>query len=107
MEPTMTEAPKKQHKIWAPPQILIVAGVLAAIAGYVTANTQFVFAYRGGTLANVHALCGNAFVQALAHGSSECSAINGWYTLATVALWGGVAVAVAGLVLFLMQRRAA
>jgi len=106
MEPTMTGTPSKPHKRLGAPQILMLIGVLTAIGGYVTMNTQLILAYRGGTLANVHALCGNAFVQALSHGSSECSAINGWYTLATAALYGGLLLATAGLVIFLMQRKA-
>jgi hypothetical protein len=85
-------------------RILMIAGILAAIAGYATMNTTLVLAYRGGTLANVHALCANAFVQALSHGSGACSSINGWYTLATVALWGGLLLAGIGLLAWLVQR---
>lgn len=86
------------------PRALMATGVLVALAGYLTLNTKLILAYRGGTLANVHALCGNAFIQAIAHGSGECSTISSYYTLATVALWGGLALAGVGLVFELMRR---
>jgi hypothetical protein len=90
---------------------LMIGGALVAIAGFLTMNTQLVLAYKGGTLANVHGLCQNPFAvlggQNLIH---ECAAINSSYTLAEVALWGGLVVGVAGLILLIVlaaQRRPA
>jgi hypothetical protein len=83
----------------------MIAGVLVAVGGFVTMNTQLVLAYRGGTLANVHALCANALVQAL-NAPGQCSAVNADYTLASVALYGGLALAGVGLVVLLVRKAA-
>ena len=89
------------------PVVLMILGVVAAIGGFVTMNTQLVLAYRGGTLANVHSLCASPLVQAVNGSAGRCSAINGEYTLASVALYGGLVLAGVGLVVLLMQRKAA
>lgn len=89
-----------QHR---PAVILMAVGVLAAVAGYATMNTKIVLAYRGGTLANVHALCASPLAQALG-GGSACSSVDADYTLASVALYGGLLLAAAGLVVLLIQR---
>lgn len=70
-------------------------------------NTKLVFAYRGGTLANVHTLCSSAFVAANQNAIGNCSGINGWYTLATVTMWGGLALAGIGVTVSLIRRKAA
>lgn len=89
-------------------QGLMIFGALAAVGGFVFMNTKLFLAYRGGTLANVHALCSNALVQALnSNASSQCSGINADYTLASVALYGGLVLAGIGLVVLLVQRRGA
>lgn len=85
---------------------LMFLGVTVAIASFITSNTKLVLAYRGGTLTNVHALCSNALVQATG-GFGKCSTIGTWYTLATVALYGGLVVSGIGLVILLTQRNAA
>ncbi len=98
--------PKAWQRIPRIPRNLMTWGVLAAVAGYVTLNTQLVLAYKAGTLANAHTICSNAFLVGTSKITAQrCSAINGWYTLATVALWGGLALAAIGLVLYLAQRR--
>jgi hypothetical protein len=108
MDPTMTRTPRA----WAGAESralalgLMITGAVAAIGGFVTMNTQLLLAYRGGTLANVHALCSSPLVQALG-GGSRCSAINADYTLASVALYGGLVLAGIGLVVLLTQRKAA
>ena len=101
MNPTMTETPRRIARVHKPPIVLMAIGALAAIAGFVTMNTKLVLAYRGGTLANVHALCSSPFLAA------KCSSINADYTLASVAMWGGLILASIGLLVFLTQRRAA
>jgi len=84
----------------------MVGGGLAAVAGYVTLNTQEILAYKGGTLANVHAICQSPLITLGGQTAVQrCSAINGWYTLSNVALWGGVILVVIGLVMFLIQRK--
>ena len=62
-------------------------------------NTTLIFAYRGGTLANVHALCSSPLV------AVNCSQINARYTLASVAMWGGLALAVTGAAVWLLRSR--
>lgn len=108
MDPAMTGTPQDPPGGQArtgsrgPAKGLMIAGALAAVGGFVTMNTQIVLAYRGGTLANVHALCANALEALNAPG--QCSSVNADYTLASVALYGGLALAAAGLVILLTRK---
>jgi hypothetical protein len=110
MDPAMISTPQKPPGGQAgtgsrrPAKGLIIVGLLAAVGGFVTMNTQLVLAYRGGTLANVHALCSSVLVQAGA--SSQCSSVSADYTLASVALWGGLVLAAIGLVVLLLRKAA-
>lgn len=107
MDPAMTAAPQNppsaQARNRGPAKGLMIAGVIAAAGGFVTLNTQLVLAYRGGTLANVHSLCASALVQAL-NAPGQCSSVNADYTLASVALYGGLVLAAIGLVVLLVRK---
>jgi hypothetical protein len=111
MDPAMIRTPQSptggqaRARSRGPAKGLMIVGVLAAVAGFVTMNTQLVLAYRGGTLANVHALCSSALVQAL-NAPGQCSAVNADYTLASVALYGGLVLAGIGLVVLLVRKAA-
>lgn len=80
--------------------VITAVGGVAALVGYALLNTQMVLAYKGGTLANVHSICTSPLVA----GTSRCASINGYYTIATVLLWGGLIAAAAGVVALLVQR---
>lgn len=103
----ITGTPQSAARSHPLPQILMIAGILAAIGGFVAMNTKLLLAYRGGTLANVHALCGSPLVQVVKGGTDACSSINADYTLASIALYGGLVLAGIGLVVLLVQRRGA
>lgn len=107
MNSAMTTTPQKPAGNRALAPGLMILGVIAAIGGFAAMNTKLLLAYRGGTLANVHALCASPLVQAVNGGAGRCSGINADYTLASVALYGGLVLAGIGLVVLLMQRRAA
>ena len=96
------QAPARRISGWP----LLITGAAVAITGYLFAHTSVFLSYPGGDLADVHGLCSSS-LGVLTRGISaaaahDCAVIGWWWTITTIAMWGGAIAAVAGFALLAM-----